>query len=617
MNGTTTYIGRAMATLMLSICVICTLFAGSAYGQQDEGVNVTDVGTIDLAVQDTDLAQVLQMLSMQTKKNIIASRNVSGTVTANLYNVTFHQALESILRSNGLRYIEEGNFIYVYTQSEYDEIQASSLRTESRLYDLNYLSAEDGRMLVTPLLSASGQVAALGTVEAGYQPGIEDGGADSYAYNARLVINDYPKVLDDISDLLKKADTPPQQVLVEATILQTKLTEDNAFGIDFSVIGGFDFSDLASPLNVVAGLTGTLAATANPITGLQSTVGGTTADATFKVGLLSNDVSAFLRLLDDVTDTTVLARPKILALNRQRAQVLVGERVGYLSTTATQTTTTQTVEYLDTGVQLIFRPFISTDGTIRMELAPSVSEFTLRQVSDQGGNLVTIPDEDTNEITTNVRVRDGKTIVLGGLFKESTTISRKQVPFFGDIPLIGAAFRGQEDTLVRSEITFLITPTIVSDAALFRMGEDMLAHAHRAVVGARNGLLPFSRTFITTNYNLDAIASFNEGDTERALFFINNSLRMNPSQQDMIQLRQKVTGDRLEYYERSNMERVIRKELGSLISNHDLASVMRDWSDSDQAPGAPTLSEFRTIDDFFSGSQNPFFLPSMSSANDN
>ncbi len=617
MNGTTTYIGRAMATLMLSICVICTLFAGSAYGQQDEGVNVTDVGTIDLAVQDTDLAQVLQMLSMQTKKNIIASRNVSGTVTANLYNVTFHQALESILRSNGLRYIEEGNFIYVYTQSEYDEIQASSLRTESRLYDLNYLSAEDGRMLVTPLLSASGQVAALGTVEAGYQPGIEDGGADSYAYNARLVINDYPKVLDDISDLLKKADTPPQQVMVEATILQTKLNEDNAFGIDFSVIGGFDFSDLASPLNVIAGLTGTLAATANPITGLQSTVGGTTADASFKVGILSNDVSAFLRLLDDVTDTTVLARPKILALNRQRAQVLVGERVGYLSTTATQTTTTQTVEYLDTGVQLIFRPFISTDGTIRMELAPSVSEFTLRQVSDQGGNLVTIPDEDTNEITTNVRVRDGKTIVLGGLFKESTTISRKQVPFFGDIPLIGAAFRGQEDTLVRSEITFLITPTIVSDAALFRMGEDMLAHAHRAVVGARNGLLPFSRTFITTNYNLDAIASFNEGDTERALFFINNSLRMNPSQQDMIQLRQKVTGDRLEYYERSNMERVIRKELGSLISNLDLASVMRDWSDSDQAPGAPTLSEFRTIDDFFSGSQNPFFLPSMSSANDN
>ena len=60
------------------------------------------------------------MLSMQTKKNIIASRNVSGTVTANLYNVTFHQALESILRSNGLRYIEEGNFIYVYTLSEFE-----------------------------------------------------------------------------------------------------------------------------------------------------------------------------------------------------------------------------------------------------------------------------------------------------------------------------------------------------------------------------------------------------------------------------------------------------------------------------------------------------------------
>lgn len=603
--------------MVLSICVACTLFAGSAYGRQDEGVNVTDVGAIDLAVQDTDLAQVLQMLSMQTKKNIIASRNVSGTVTANLYSVTFHEALESILRSNGLRYIEEGNFIYVYTQSEYDEIQAASRRTESRLYQLNYLSAADGNLLVTPLLSASGQVAALGTVEDGYQPGIDDGGADSYAYNARLVINDYPDVLDDISDLLKEADTPPQQVLVEATILQTKLNEDNAFGIDFSVIGGLDFSDLTDPLNVVAGLTGTLATTNSQIGGIQSTVGNTTGTGTFKIGILSNDVGVFLRLLDDVTDTTVLARPKILALNRQRAQVLVGTRIGYLSTTATQTTTTQTVEFLDTGVQLIFRPFISTDGTIRMELAPSVSEATLRQVSDQGGNLVTIPDEDTNEITTNVRVRDGKTIVLGGLFRESIQASRKQVPFFGDIPLIGALFQGQEDTIVRTEITFLITPTIVSDEALFRMGEDMLLHTQRTVVGARLGLLPFSRTLITTNYNLDAIAAFNEGDTERALFFINNSLRMQSSQQDMIQLRQKVTGDRLKYYERSNMERVIRKELGYLITNPDNASAMRDWSGSDQAPGAPSLSEFRTIDDYFSGSQNPFFLPSMSSINNN
>lgn len=617
MNGTTTFIGRAMASMVLSICVACTLFAGPAYGRQDEGVNVTDVGTIDLAVQDTDLAQVLQMLSIQTEKNIIASRNVSGTVTANLYNVTFHEALESILRSNGLRYIEEGNFIYVYTQSEYDEILAASRRTESRLYQLNYLSAADGNLLVTPLLSSSGQVAALGTVEEGYQPGIDDGGADSYAYNARLVVNDYPDVLDEISSLLKEADTPPQQVLVEATILQTKLNEDNAFGVDFSVIGGLDFSDLTDPLNIVAGLTGTLAALNDPIGGLQSTVGNTSGTGTFKIGVLSNDVGAFLRLLDDVTDTTVLARPKILALNRQRAQVLVGTRIGYLSTTATQTTTTQTVEFLDTGVQLIFRPFISTDGTIRMELAPSVSEATLRQVSDQGGNLVTIPDEDTNEITTNVRVRDGKTIVLGGLFRESTQASRKQVPFFGDIPLIGAAFQGQEDTIVRTEITFLITPTIVSDEALFRMGEDMLLHTHRTVVGARLGLLPFSRTFITTNYNLDAIAAFNEGDTERAMFFINNSLRMHPAQQDMIQLRQKITGDRLEFYERSKMERVIRKELGSLISNSDNASVMREWSGSDQAPGAPALSEFRTIDDFFSGSQNPFFLPSMSSANNN
>lgn len=122
----------------------------------------------------------------------------------------------------------------------------------------------------------------------------------------------------------------------------------------------------------------------------------------------------------------ILARPRVMALNRQRSHILVGEKVGYLSTTQTETTATQTVQYLDTGIKLIFRPFISKDGSIRMELAPSVSEATLRQVTTDAGGGMVIPDEKTNEVTTNVRVKDGQTLVLGGLFQEKTTISRRR-----------------------------------------------------------------------------------------------------------------------------------------------------------------------------------------------
>ena len=609
MNAHRTQIGRTIRALSASLCAVGALFASAAPAwAQDEGVNVRQDLTVDIVVQDTDLAQVLQMLSMQSKKNIIASKNVSGTVTANLYGVTMKEALDTILHVNGFAYVEEGNFIYVYTQSEYLEMVEAMRKTTSRIFELDYLSAADAQQFVTPLLSTSGQVAAVGAVSPGIQPDLQNTGADDYAFNAKLVVNDYEENVESIDKLLTELDTPPQQVLVESAILQTRLNEDNAFGVDLSVVGGFDFADLTNPLGPVTDmLDGTF--TPDPLDlavgGGQSTVGNTGDTGSFKIGFISNDISVFLRLLDDVSDTVVLARPKVLALNRQRAQVLVGRRVGYLSTTATETTTTQTVEFLDTGVQLIFRPFISKDGSIRMELAPSVSEANLRQVSDQGGNLVTIPDEDTNEITTNVRVQDGKTIVLGGLFRESTTISRRQVPFLGDVPLLGALFQGQEDTIERSEITFLITPNIVQDEALARIGQELLANGDRARVGIRAGLLPFSRDLITTNYNMDAMDAFNAGDTELAMHYINSSLNMHKSQLDVLQLKQQIAGASVRAYERSMMERAMRREFGPALQGSGSMAPIGTEPMADRSTEPSTGSFSRIFDDLFLNNFNP------------
>ncbi|MHC4106912.1 MAG: hypothetical protein ACYSTY_02380, partial [Planctomycetota bacterium] len=209
---------------------------------------MSNYGTVDLAVQDTDLAQVLQMLSIQSRKNIITSKSVSATVTANLYDVTFHEALDSILRVNGYGYIEEGNFIYIYTQEELEEIKKSMRETVSRIFELDYLSAGDANEFITPLLSESGQSSNRGEVTAGFKPDVNDGGADSYAFTAKLVVNDYPEVLEAIAALLDELDTPPHQVLVEATVMQTALDETNAFGIDFSYIADLSFTNLTNPL---------------------------------------------------------------------------------------------------------------------------------------------------------------------------------------------------------------------------------------------------------------------------------------------------------------------------------------------------------------------------------
>lgn len=577
MNAINRINGTTFFSPLASVCAVCTAMAFAATSAMaalgDEpgngsDVQVTDYGTVDLAVQDTDLAQVLQMLSIQSKKNIITSKSVSATVSANLFDVTFHEALDSILRVNGYGYIEEGNFIYIYTQAELEEIERANRRTDWRIFELEHLSATDAREFVEPLLSDSGRISARGEVPAGFRPNITDGGADDYAFTAKIVVNDYPENLEAIGDLLRSLDTPPQQVLVEATILQTALNEDNAFGVDFTILGSVNFTDLVMPLNPVnqllAGIDGGVQPEDNRAVAVGTTVGGTAGPGGLKVGVVRDDISVFLRVLDEVTDSTILARPKIMALNRQRAEVLVGTKVGYLSTTATETTTTQSVEFLDTGIQLVFRPFISRDGMIRLELAPSVSEARLRPVTQATGVTVTIPDEVTNQLTTNVRVRDGQTLVLGGLFRESTSITRRQVPLLGDIPVLGVPFRGQEDAVVRNEIIFLITPSVVKDETLWDMGRDTLSYAEAVVVGGRAGLLPFSRTKVTASYNQQAMEAFARGDLNKAHYYINNSLRLDSNQPEMIKFRQHVTGVRESGHEASVMERVFRRKVGAI-----------------------------------------------------
>ena len=432
-----------------------------------------------------------------------------------------------------------------------------SRKTQSRIFELQYLSATDADAFVTPLLSSDGESAFRGDVDSGYQPSLTDGGGDSYAWASKLVVNDYEENLDNIAALLAELDTPPSQVVVEATIVQTRVTEDNEFGVDFTAlsniqIGGIDGGPMAAASNIISGAFGN-----TTIQGVTSDVGGAANPVSggLKAGIITDHVGTFLKVLDQVVDTTVLARPRITCLNRQRAEVLIGTRVGYLSSTQTDTSTTQTVEFLDTGIQLVFRPFISPDGMIRLELQPNVSSATLRTDAGQS-----VPDEITQQLMTNVRCRDGETIILGGLFRESTTVSRNQVPLLGDIPLIGQAFRGQDDQLDKEEIIFLLTPSIVSDEQLWEAGRDSLEIVESIRVGARAGLLPFSHEQITANYNRDALNAYRHGDLEQALYWSNLSLRNASKQPEMIRLRDQITGERESTWERDLLRELLLKE---------------------------------------------------------
>jgi type IV pilus assembly protein PilQ len=586
-------------------------------------VEVSDYDLVDLHVNNEDLGNILQLLSIQSQRNIISSNNVQATVTADLYGVTFYEALDSILHVNGYGYIEKGNFIYVYTADELAEFEALSRQPITKIITLDYLNATDAGEFAKMLLSENGSITTNAQTEAFT---ITDGvpsGADNYANSATMVINDYEENIDEIIALIAELDTKPAQILVEATILQTTLNEANAFGMDFALIQNLDFTDFVGtggPLSVVDGLISGSGKTVDGTkvdapaagghgTALNSTTGNTSGPSTLKAGFVNGDVGVFLRVLDEVTDVTVVSNPKLLTLNRQPARVLVGTRVGYLNSTSTQTSTTQSVQFLDVGTQLSVRPFVSKNGLIRLELRPQVSSFTLRQVSDNTGSNVTIPDEDTTEMNTNVMVRDGQTVVLGGLFTESTSSARRSVPLLGDIPLIGNAFKGYDDQTRRSEIIFLITPSIVNDTILTetgKMGNQYLEHAR---YGARKGLLPWSRERRVGQLLISAREHADQGHLEEALSKVDRALRLMPVSPDARALRTELTEKVRTMPSRSLIEGIYHNELhygGKSTSLVEPNTVNPFVSGTAPESGVATTAEPSNDSNFDPSSDNDF-----------
>ena len=518
-----------------------------------QSVKVGSFGQIDLHVKELDLTRVLQLLSIQSQRNIIASRNVAGSVSADLYGVDFYDALDAILQPNGFGFREKGQFIYVYTAAELQAIEDAERKLTHRVVRLNYLTADDASVFVTPLLSQAGSISVSSEPKAGIQPSVSDAGENSFSYADTLIIRDYQENVDEIVAVINELDIRPKQVLIEATVLEAQLEEDNAFGVDFSILVDMSLSDFVRPLNVVDQLIGTGAGQIGE--GLQSTVGNTLAgDSGFKFGVLEDDFAIFLRALDRVTDTTVVANPKLLVLNRQRADLLVGAKLGYLSTTATETATTQTVDFLEVGTQLSVRPFVSSDDFIRLELKPSISDGTTTAVEG-----VVIPNETTEEMTTNVLVRNGQTVVMGGLFKEDTTVTRNQVPGLGDLPLAGPAFKGYDDETSRSEVLFLIKSTVMKDDVLYELGERASDNLELTRIGAREGLLPWSRSKMTAGHIRKAVEEHGKGNLKKARWWVNLALSLDPRNLEARRIKEMLTGERIYWPQSSTLIEAIDK----------------------------------------------------------
>ncbi len=251
----------------------------------------------------------------------------------------------------------------------------------------------------------------------------------------------------------------------------------------------------------------------------------------------------------------MLANPKVLALNKQRGEVLVGREDGYLTTTVTDTTTVQTVEFLKTGTRLTFRPFIGNDGYIRLEVHPEDSDGTV-----VGG----LPSKTTTEVTSNVMVKDGHTIVIGGLFREGNTRARKQVPVLGNIPILGALFRNANDQTTREEIIILLTPHIIKDdAAYSKASEEAMRDGEKMRIGVRRGMMFYGRERLAENAYEKAVREMNKKRPSRkkAMWYLDQAIYLNPTFLEAIKMKESLSGKEVTTVDNSTMRHFVRRQI--------------------------------------------------------
>jgi type IV pilus assembly protein PilQ len=543
------------------------------------------------------LSGLLRMIGAQAQITIIPSKEARDAriPAMDLYNVTLHDALDAILQTNDLRWQQHGNFIYVYSQNEWTVMQKSLRHQVTRIFRLSYILPDEATSLIKPALSADAQLAQTKAPGSGINTGggTDSGGAasggggdtggESDAGNALIVITDYPENLAQVEQILKEADRRPQQILVEATILDATLNENNALGMDFSFLGGVNFDTLLSDTTLPGALSGTIlsATSSSGTTGTGTTGTGTTGTGTtgsvgtllangyyggttgnfdtavppggLQIGVVHRNLAFFLSALESVADTTVLANPKVLVLNKQSGQVIVGQQLGYQTTTVTQTTSTQAVSFLDTGTILSFRPFIGDDGYIRMEVHPE----------DSSGSVTNnLPNKTTTEVTSNVMVKDGNTIVIGGLFHESTASARNQIPGLGNLPLVGALFRSQSDNTQRHEVIILLTPHIIKDDSVFnKESEQEQKEIEKLRVGARKELMFFGRERLAESAYEDALAEMNSRhpNMDKVVWHLDCAIDLNPHFIEAIDLREKITGKVVTDVDNSTIRGFVRR----------------------------------------------------------
>jgi type II secretory pathway component GspD/PulD (secretin) len=359
--------------------------------------------------QDLEIRQALSALAQDQDFNLIMSPEVTGKISVHLNQLTMEEALNAIAMAGGFTYKKQEGLYYVYKPKAVPDAQPIQLQI--RVFRLKFTAIDK----MQEILSA---IPGMRTIR-------------THEQTKTIIVEDTPENIAKIEKILQVWDRVPQQVLIEARIMQVTLTDDMSLGVEWQKVFG----------NLTYGTTGFVAGGA-----------GLTANLLTAAGT-HNQFAAAIEALQTKTQVNTLSTPKILALNGKPSRVQVGGRQGYKTNTFTPTGTTENISFLDTGTILDITPYIDDNGNVLLDVKPQINSVTF----DSSGT----PNQKTTTVSTSMLAKNGQTIFIGGLIEDTKTGTRNMVPCLGGIPGLGLLFGQLREGIGKSELIILITPQII------------------------------------------------------------------------------------------------------------------------------------------------------------
>ena len=435
------------------------LFQSQGWAQQVNPLAEKGDNLMSLEFVDANLKHVLRLIAKQNNLNIISNDELSGTVTVNFEEVTLRNALESILVSNGYNYIIKDNIIIVKERS-----RRMIGELETRVFELDYIEAQDAiNALANVITPEYGEMEIFRRSQPGQTTQRTSTGTGGSKY---LVITDVPENFPQIDALIEELDKPVPQIMIAVKFIETRLDHENTRGINWTMKARIQ----GGPSQSRTGTTG-----ATGTTGGTATTGGATGASGFPVlGKYRNldvatlnlqEFQATLEMLFTKGNSRLLSDPRITTLDNQPASIEVGTTIPILVPQQQSAQTggaissgfiQNTFEEVDINISLNVLPRVNPNRHITMAVEPLVEAITGYAGPDQDRPIVA-----TRSAKTQVRIKDGETIAIGGLIKEDKFETFKKVPILGDIPLVGALFQYKSKQTEKTDLLIFITPNIV------------------------------------------------------------------------------------------------------------------------------------------------------------